>query len=286
MWGIKSGYALKATGLLLVVILLLALLLSKNSNTIMRVMVGQEINLKTAGFNTVNTEHFNIRYTSADENYIKMISEGAEFASKSISNRFGWDSVRKTTIVVYPDNQSLASSFGWDKNEKAMGVYWAGSIRVLSPREWLSGDNMEERFLKEGPMVHEYAHLMVDEISKGNYNRWWTEGVAQYVEKTTTGFQFADPFAGGRTLEYYHLDKLGSEFDRLDQQVAYWESLQLVEYMVDKYGEDKIFDILEQLGQGKSMESAVTICLGLDYDTFEQNFYHYLENNWGERCKS
>lgn len=278
MWGIRPGYALKATGLILVLVLLLVLLLSRNSNAIMRVMVGQEINLKTVGFNTVNTEHFNIRYTSADEDYVEMIAESAELASQSVSDQFGWQSPRRTTIVVYPDAQSLASSFGWDKNEKAMGVYWGGSIRVLSPREWLSGDDMKARFLKEGPMVHEYAHLMVDEITKGNYNRWWTEGIAQYVEKKTTGFQFADPFADGRKLEYFPLEKLGSEFDRLDQQIAYWQSLQVVEYMVNEYGETEVFAILDQLGRGKSMEQAITICLGIDYNAFEQNFYHYLGN--------
>ena len=125
-------------------------------------------------------------------------------------------------------------------------------------------------------MVHEFTHLMVDEITRGNYNRWWTEGIAQYSEKQITGFQFSDPFTGGRELEYYSLEKLDSEFDRLDQQIAYWESLQLVEYIVDLYGEEQIFNILEQLGQGKTMIKAVQKCLGINYNTFEKNFYQSL----------
>ncbi|MEN6327072.1 MAG: hypothetical protein ABFD18_12815 [Syntrophomonas sp.] len=276
MWGIKSAEAFKTTALVLVIIMVFALLLSKNSNAIMRVMVGQEVNLKTAGFEEMSTQHFKIKYTSVDKDYIPLIAESAEAAALSVKEEFGWEPSRKTTLVVYPNGQSLASSFGWDKNEKAMGVYWAGSIRVLSPREWLSGDDIRERFTKEGPMVHEFTHLMVDEITRGNYNRWWTEGIAQYSEKQITGFQFADPFTGGRELNYYSLEKLDSDFDRLDQQIAYWESLQLVEYIVDQYGEDQVFDILERLGQGKTMAQALQECLRINYNTFEKNFYQSL----------
>ena len=70
-------------------------------------------------------------------------------------------------MVVYPDTASLAGSIGWNRNESAMGVYWAGSIRILSPGEWIKGDALEKQFKQEGPMVHEFTHLMVDEITKG-----------------------------------------------------------------------------------------------------------------------
>lgn len=276
MWGIKSAEAFKTTALVLVLIMVFALLLSRNSNAIMRVMVGQEVKLQTAGFEEVSTQHFKIKYTSVDKDYVPLIAESAEAAASSVKEEFGWEPGRKTTLVVYPNGQSLASSFGWNKNEKAMGVYWGGSIRVLSPREWLSGDEIKERFIKEGPMVHEFTHLMVDEMTQGNYNRWWTEGIAQYSEKQITGFQFADPFAGGREPQYYSLEKLDSDFDRLDQSVAYWESLRLVEYMVDQYGENQIFNILEQLGDNKTMAQAVQECLGINYNTFEKNFYKSL----------
>ena len=43
-------------------------------------------------------------------------------------------------------------------------------------------------YFKEGPMVHEYTHLVVDELTGGNYSRWFTEGVAQYVEQQVTGY--------------------------------------------------------------------------------------------------
>jgi len=250
-----------------------------------RVMVGQETNLTTAHYNQMQTEHFTIRYLDQDAAYVSMIAQSAEEAYSQVGQMFDRQPSRITTVVVYPNSVALAKSFGWDKDEKAMGVYWGGTIRVLSPKEWLGSPEETARFIKEGPMVHEFAHLLVDDITRGNYNRWWTEGLAQYAEKKITGFEFASPFGGQDDITYYKLDKLEKDFDRLDQSVAYWESLQVVEYIADRYGEDKLFAILSHCGQGDFLAEALQKSLGLDYEQFASDFYQYLEN-YGERCAS
>lgn len=277
--GIKGTVSVKTASLILVLLLVAVLLISRNSHSLMRIAVGQEINLKTAGFSETDTEHFKIKYTLEDQDYVTLIAESAEEAYQSVSQTFGREPAAKTTIVVYPDSVSLANSFGWDRNEKAMGVYWGGSIRILSPREWVDSADAQQQFMDEGPMVHEFAHLMVDEITRGNYNRWWTEGVAQYVEKQITGFEFADPFAGGNTAYYYELHSLEKNFDNLNQSVSYWESLKIVEYMADKYGERSLYDILEALGSGQTMQQAVQSTLGISYKTFENDVYQALDQN-------
>lgn len=286
MLGIKGPASVKTASLILVLVLLATLLISRNSHTLLRIAVGQEINLKTAGFHMTESEHFTIKYTQADQDYIPMIAETAEEAYTSVGQIFNRLPEGQTTIVVYPDAASLAKSFGWDRNEKAMGVYWGGSIRILSPREWLGSARDREEFAREGPLVHEFAHLMVDEITRGNYNRWWTEGIAQYVEKQVTGFEFADPFAGGRVFYYYELSSLEKSFDHLDQGVSYWQSLKIVEYIVNEYGEDRLFEILQALGRGQSMKQAVENTLGIRYSAFENNVYRALDNVNGREVLS
>lgn len=278
MLGIKSLAPGKTGVLVLVLILLVCILLARNSHTLMRFMVGQEINLKTANFNEIQTTHFRIKYLPVDEAYIDLIAASVEDAYSSVSSVFGEEPAGLTTVVVYPDSTSLAKSFGWDKDEKAMGVYWGGTIRILSPGVWASGPDITQQFMEEGPIVHEFTHLMVDETTAGNYNRWWTEGIAQYIEKKITGFEFADPFASGRKFEYYKLDELGKNFDSKDQQIAYWESLKVVEYIADEYGEESLFDILSSLGYRYSLSQAIEKSLKIDFRTFEQNFYCSLEN--------
>jgi len=281
MLGLKWVCSAKNAGLIGILTVLAVLVLVKNSHALMRIMVGQEIELKTAGYEEVQTEHFRIRYTSSDSSYIGLIAATAEEAYAAVCNMFKQEIARKTVIIVYPDSPSLASSFGWDKDQKAMGVYWGGTIRILSPREWLAGTDIKEQFAREGPMVHEFAHLMVDEITRGNYSRWLTEGIAQYVEKKITGFEFSYPFVDGRELEYYPFAVMGRDFDNLNQQVVYWESLKAVEYLTAEYGEEALFLLLENLGKGYGIAQALEKALGVSYEDFEQGFYKELKQNYG-----
>lgn len=246
--------------------------------SLFRFMVGQETALRTGSWEELDTPHFRIKYLPADDHYVQLVCEAAEDAYIEVSVQMGRQPSKQTTIVVYPDNASLAASFGWDRNEKALGVYWGGTIRILSPRAWLTNIGQRERFIREGPMVHELAHLMVDEMSRGNYNRWWTEGVAQYTEREITGFEFTSPFKNKDDLYYYQLDNLEKKYDRLEQSVAYWESLQAVDYIVGAYGEDKIYLVLDRLSMGDSMAKALENSLDVEYAAFSRDFYRYLEN--------
>lgn len=246
--------------------------------SLFRFMVAQETQLRTGDWEEIETAHYKIRYLPQDQYCVPLVSEAAEDAYTRVTNELGRKPRNQTTLVIYPNNASLAASFGWDKNEKALGVYWGGTIRILSPDAWLANIGQRDRFIREGPMVHEFTHLMVDEMTRGNYNRWWTEGIAQYTERDITGFQFASPFKRSSDRFYYELDNLEKNYDRLDQSVAYWESLQIVDYIATDYGQAKIYLIIDNLSSGESMAKAVEGALGVDYATFSREFYSYLEN--------
>ncbi len=239
-------------------------------------MVGQETKITTAQFQEIQTEHYKIKFTQADSDYAGMVAGTAEEAYSLVSQQMGWEVQNQTTIVVYPDNLSLAKSFGWDKDEKAMGVYWGGTIRILSPREWLKQPFDQTEFLKDGPMVHEFVHLMVDARTKGNYNRWWTEGIAQYMERKITGFEFGTPKAA-RQGQLYSLGELARSFDKLDQPTAYWESLKAIEFIVDQYDEESLYLIMDYLSQGNSIEKAIEKAGGNDFNNFAYQCYQYME---------
>ncbi|MEN6348839.1 MAG: hypothetical protein ABFD08_05485 [Syntrophomonas sp.] len=273
MLGMKYAASLKGGIIIVLLVFLIGLLLTRNSNLVMRAMVQQETRWRTANFREEQSQHFLIKYTTEDENQIPLIEGAAEKAYQEVTDVFGRQPNAPITLVVYPDETSLARSFGWDKDEQAMGVYWGGTIRILSPRAYLKGEQVEESFYREGPMVHEFTHLMVDDVSRGNYNRWWTEGVAQYVEKQVTGFELEGPASASN---YYDLATLEKKFDSLDQKTAYWESLQLVEMIAQQYGEEKVYDVLTALGQGMNIKQALEVSLGISYTTFENQLYERL----------
>jgi len=270
--------------LLFITLFIIVVILIKNSHNLHRFLVSQEIRLSTAQYAITSTEHFDVKYMPIDEAYVPMVAAVAEDARQSVSEMFGEQPPERTTLIIYPDSASLAKSFGWNKNARAMGVYWGGSIRVLSPAEWLK-EPSQEAFMREGPVYHEYAHLMVDEITQGNYSRWLTEGVAQYVEKHLTGFEFASPAARNEEITLYSLRQLDKDFDNLEESIAYWESLKILEYIAERYGETAVWQILNDLGDGYQIDGAIEKTLGLSFERFEEELFVALEKEWTRGCK-
>lgn len=203
------------------------------------------------------SRHFRVKYLAPDAGIVDLVLDVAEEQYYPTTTLLGFQDSRKTLILIYPDRHSLAQPFGWANNEEAMGVYWAGIIRIVSPRDWVqSAEDLETAFKTQGPMAHELAHLLVDRLAKGNYPRWLTEGIAQQVEKQITGYELPGPDPG-EISAWYSLEELDKTFDHLpDQTLAYRQSMVMVGRLLDKIGWEGIRQLLELLGSGRSLKEA------------------------------
>lgn len=235
-----------------------------------RLLARENTNFSTRNYDRIDTEHFRIKYSEVNRLNAPIVAEAAEAIYEPVISLFNFEPSTPTLVVVYPDVASLAKSFGWDKDERAMGVYWGGTIRILNPDEWIIDSDKRQTFIREGPMSHEFAHLLVDYITQGNYTRWYTEGVAQFVEKKITGFELFNPAKYNyQSVEYYDFATLERDFDQLDQGIAYGQCLQAIELIAEKYGEDKVFAILGYLGKGNNMSQSFTKATGQSFEIFE-----------------
>jgi len=127
-------------------------------------------------------------------------------------------------------------------------------------------------------MAHEYVHLVVDYKTGGNYPRWFTEGIAQYVEREITGFQFKVPEINEKD-DLYLLSRMDGQFDLLpSQSIAYWQSLAMVEYLIKMNGIDKINDLMDLLGEGYTFTTAFEEVYQTSLHKFESVFGEYIIN--------
>lgn len=230
---------------------------------------------KTRNLPFIEGNHVRVKYRPDDSQYAGMVLEAAERFYGPVAAKYGLNTRQKITVMVYPTREDLNASFGWPANESAMGVYWVGVIRVLSPASWVEGNNlreMEDTFINVGPMAHELTHLAVDYSTRGNCPRWLTEGVAQLEEYRLTGFRFED-HSGPDGGDFYSLREMDSGFDDLpDQALAYRESLSVAEYIDAVYGGEKMLEILRLLGSGRGIGQSVKEALGVDMPSLEQNW--------------
>ncbi|GEA14356.1 hypothetical protein E308F_05980 [Moorella sp. E308F] len=243
------------------------------SYSLVRQIVAAHTAWQTRNWQEIDSSHFRLRYRQEDAAIAPLVLATAEEAYGPVGAMLQHAPHGKTLIILYPDRESLARQFGWAASESAMGVYWGGVIRVLSPFDWVAGRDLKEIahiFAVSGPVAHELTHLMVDEKARGNYPRWLTEGIAQYIEKELTGFTMpGSPDATG----WYPLKAMDYGFDSLpDQALAYRQSFLMVAYLVEKWGLPALRQVLERLGRGAPLERAFQEVLGVSTVTFEEAF--------------
>jgi len=203
------------------------------------------------------TENFIIRYKSNDMETVNLVARASEEYYDEICKQYGYYPEDKTVIVLYDNSEELLKNANLAKSKPPMGVYYASTIQILSPKVWCPpNEDMEYLFMNEGPMVHEFTHLVIDDITKGNYPLWFTEGLALYSEYIYTEYEW------GKEIDeekIYSIDELSNDFNDLDQYLAYTQSFRIVKHMVDTYGFEKVKKILDKLEGGYAFNKAFEI---------------------------
>lgn len=234
-----------------------------------------KVNYETGYMSVYETEHFRIKYTQSDADTIGMIAEAAEAAYTPVTRELGYAPQDKTLILVQPDRNELRQAFGWSGNESAMGVYWGGVIQLLSPHAWLNTGATVQEFIHSGPMVHEYTHLVFDHLTNGNYPRWFTEGLAQYVEYRVNDYEWQTA-TNQLDGKLYTMAELNGDFDNLpNQSLAYRQSLAAVRYIAEVYGDDALREIIDGLKAGQNMDKVIQKSLGLDSIAFARSWQQW-----------
>lgn len=246
---------------------------------LIREMAKIQMQWHTRNWEHMDSAHFTARFQPADAKAAALVLKTAEDSYRPVADDYGYKRAEKTLVVIYPTREELGRSFGWTSDESAMGVYWAGVIRVLSPGQWIDTSNpqaMAREFANSGPMSHEFTHLVVDYRTGGNYTRWFTEGIAQYEEYQLTGFEL-DREHQLTADNLYAFDQMDGTFDDLpDQSLAYHQSLAAINYLIDKYGHTKLDEILTDLGRGQTMDGSFRQALGVSLKQFEADFHDWV----------
>ncbi len=243
---------------------------------------------RTKGFQSVESDHFILKYEPADADVAPMVLRTAESFYDPVTKDLGYTPPGKVLLVLYPDREELRNAFGWPSAEDAMGVYWTGVIRILSPKAWIPTDDpvqMEQAFRSNGPIAHEFTHYVLDYRTSGNYPRWFTEGMAQYEEHRLTGFVWIEPESSlDHTL--YSLSDLSKRFDRLDNQaLAYREAFSLVSFISAHFGPDKLHGVIGDLATGFDLDQSLRRQIGITGPDLEKAWLTWVydhPNRWNQ----
>lgn len=174
--------------------------------------------------------------------------------------------------------------------EKAVSLYIYASTADLQgsmifPQEWTGGVAFTEYGIitigitpdssgldwGKGAVAHELTHLVVNQLTFNPYNAlptWLDEGLAM-VSEGALDSQFADIFSqakGNGTL--ISIRSLSSPFpaSTYESLLSYAESYEVVNYLINQYGRDRMLALLNTFEEGSGDDRALENVYGFDMD--------------------
>ncbi|HCJ58734.1 MAG TPA: hypothetical protein DHV55_16285 [Clostridiaceae bacterium] len=198
----------------------------------------------------VNKPHFILKSRGADEKTVEELGNLLEKSYDLVGKEFNYYPTKNIPVFVYGSMEAF-----WDYNkaldgETVMGLYNMGVIHLVVPEAF---DLTLEQYETNGPVLHEYTHLVVDELTGGNLETWFTEGLALYQEYNVYGTewgQFMD------SKDEYSLEDLRGNFMALDSDKAYRKSFLIMKDIYDRKGNHEVLDLLKELKAGHDFYKA------------------------------
>ena len=204
-----------------------------------------------AEFRQQESNHFTLRYEGSQtaDALRSQIIESLEADFKDLSNDLGSAPIN-VSVSLYTDQAFFdvthAPAWSTALND--------GKIRVpISGVKSMTGELAQV-------LRHELTHSFIQQITHGHAPHWLHEGIAQLEEGRTTsafGPRLAALYASGNAVPIYLLEGSFVNFSNEEASVAYAESLAVVEYIRNTYGMSDLARLLQRLGDGQPMESAL-----------------------------
>jgi tetratricopeptide (TPR) repeat protein len=214
-------------------------------------------------FAAVTNEHFVIRMS---EHEAALYGERAlallETARTRLTEKYGVELEAPTYIEIFPEQKDFGvRTFGMPHNPGFLGVCFGRVVTANSPAS--QGGNPSNW---EAVLWHEFAHVVTLQMTKNKMPRWLSEGISVFeeLEANPAWGQVMNPRYREMVLgeDLTPVSELSSVFmtakSDMHVQFAYYQSALVVEYLVGKFGFDKLKAILRDLAEGVDINDAIT----------------------------
>jgi len=229
-------------------------------------------------------------------------------------NRYSWRSLSegKVTIYWYEGDDSFASDLMAATHEaldrlddnsgaslkKEVSIYvYADSAAVqgamINPQEWTGGvaftrygtiaigispDNID---WGRRAIAHELTHLVVHQVTLNPYSgipAWLDEGLAMYSEGPPESWYSSYLNSAAAEDRLISVRSLASPFSAYTEEarLSYAQSYNLVKFLIESYGRDKMLQLLQTFGQGSTYDGALEQVYGFDMDGLDVLWQDYI----------
>jgi tetratricopeptide (TPR) repeat protein len=192
--------------------------------------------------------------------YGRQVLEHLSRARTNLCAKYGMELERPTVVEIFPEQKDFGvRTFGMPGNPGFLGVCFGNVITANSPASQSHPANWQ------AVLWHEFCHVVTLNLTHNKMPRWLSEGISVYEESRANRAwgQAMNPHYREMVLgkDLTPVGELSAAFlapkSDLHLQFAYFESALVVEFLIQRYGQPALRQILTDLGSGVEINQAI-----------------------------
>ncbi|MBI4669534.1 MAG: PD40 domain-containing protein [Elusimicrobia bacterium] len=241
------------------------------------------------------TEHFLIHYYEENPLLLEECAKHLEGAWDRATKLLEAKPKKKLPFFLYTNHNEFEQTRIVDIGEGTGGVTEMFKERLLV---FNNGSMAWLRHVIYHEFVHEVEFAVLNEgfwksarlLKSILYPLWLMEGLAEYGAgkiDEPTDLMYANDSATSRQAPAFSLRDLHNFNHLKPNQItkAYKQGANIIEFIADEYGEDKLSRLLKSFKERFDSASVLLDVLGLDDERFDKNYREWLEEKYGEPAK-
>lgn len=197
-----------------------------------------------------------------------------------LQEKYAFDPDVPVLLEMFPENEDFAVRTMGFTGLGALGACFGRVVTLLSPR----AKPFRGGFCWACTLHHELCHVYTLQMSRNRIPRWFTEGISVFEEgqlkKSWRRNLDADLFNNYHNDALFRLENFDGGFMGPRILFAYYQAGLTVEFIVERFGQDRLLDMIRAFGKDLSTKGVVRRVLSMDLEEFDAAFREWV---WEEK---
>lgn len=229
----------------------------------------------------VQSEHFDVYFTTGGENIATFVLDTAEESYRHLQQSFRYKLADRIKIILHNSHNDFEqTNVDLSEPEESVGgftEFFKNRVVIPYDGEWEKFRHVIHHELTHAVMLQMLYGTGVQSIVTGVTQNavplWFIEGLAEYESR---GWDIeSDMFMRDATVNGYVPD-----IPYLYAFLAYKGGQSVWNYMVERYGQEKVGEILGKVKVNRNFERGMKQSIGIDMEELTKRWHRYLKRKY------
>jgi hypothetical protein len=207
-----------------------------------------------------------IYWYEGDDSFGSELMTAAQEAMARLYLETGAELEKPVSIYIYASSEDLQGSMIFPQEWTGGVAFTRYGIIAIG-----IGTNSSDMEWGKRAIAHELTHLVIHQITLNPYNDlpvWLDEGLAMNTEGALMWYFMDELNKARENGTLFSVRSLSSPFstDTDEALLSYAQSYELVRFLIDEYGQEKMFELLSTFREGAGYDEALNRVYGFDMD--------------------